>query len=90
MRSSTPHGERRLLIGNTIPKNEHHIDEGRYLRVKVLVPTDMDSPLVRQYEVKQIPTLVVLSSQGEEMARTTSIGETDWGRFLLDLNSRAK
>ena len=85
---SPPGQTERWLVSNTIPKNAKHIKNGSYITVKASVSRNLKDELAQRYGIREVPTLMILDSQGREIARRTGkVGETDFGRFLLDPNS---
>jgi hypothetical protein len=88
---SDPGETERWLAANTLLKNESGMEKGKYIRVKVPVPTGMDCPPVRTYDVKHIPTLVILDANGTVLGRREGrVGEIDFGHFLEDPGAPAR
>jgi hypothetical protein len=83
--------DRRWLVGNTIEKNEGRIDKGQFLRVKIAVSADVDIAPVRDYGIKEVPTILMLGPDGKEVKRLQGsqgrIAETDFTTFLVEANS---
>lgn len=65
-------------------------EKGPFLRV-VQKHTDLQSDLARQYKLKELPTLLLLDSQGREINRREKIvAETDFRGGFLDCSSVQK
>jgi len=84
--SEPPSATARWLADNTLRMNRKAIAESRVVPVKVVLETSLDSETARRYEIRELPTLMVLSPSGKELNRRTGrVGEVEFRQGFLDL-----
>ncbi len=84
--SDPPGAEARWLADNTLHTNRKAIEDSGILPVKVVLDTALRSETARRYEIGELPTLMVLSPNGEELNRRAGrVGEVEFRRGFLDL-----
>jgi len=84
--SDPPGATARWLAQNTLRMNHKAIEDSGVLPVKVVVATSLQSEPARHYNVRKLPTLMVLSPTGEELNRRTGrVGEVEFRQGFLDL-----
>lgn len=77
----------RWNIQNTLRKssNRQALDESDAIRVQVRLDS-LEAPLAREYRIEDLPTMLLLSPEGEELNRRTGkIGEVDFRDGFLNL-----
>jgi len=84
--SEPPSATARWLADNTLRMNRKAIAESRVVPVKVVLETSLDSETAKRYEIRELPTLMVLSPSGKELNRRTGrVGEVEFRQGFLDL-----
>ncbi|KKK96407.1 hypothetical protein LCGC14_2663070 [marine sediment metagenome] len=67
------------------PGNQQALKDGKFIPVIVELSSSLDSDTARRYEVRELPTLMVLTSDGEERNRHEgNIGEVPFRQKLLE------
>lgn len=82
---SVPGATARRLAGGTLEKsaNREAIADGRFIKVKVMLSSA--SELAGRYKITELPTMVLLSPEGNELNRRSGfIGEVPFRRGFLD------
>lgn len=68
----TSHGRRAML-------------DGKFIRVHVVLGTPLKSNVARQYAIRKLPTMVILSPEGKELNRREGrVGLVEFGSQFLD------
>jgi len=91
--SSPPSEMTRRMAATTLrkPHNQRAIAEGRFLRVKVTLPTSLKSALARRYKIRKLPTTLVLDPGGRELNRREGmIGEVPFREEFLSCTNVVK
>jgi len=73
------------------PANRKAIDEQNFIRVAFPLDTDLESKYAREYNVRVLPTLMILSPEGKELNRREGkVGEVPFRDGFLDLSDIRK
>ena len=84
--SSPPNQLTKQLADTTIHKNKGNIAKGKFLPVKIVVSVALTDNLSKRFNIKKLPTMLILSPAGEELNRGEGlIGQVDFGKGFLDL-----
>ena len=85
---ASPPGQMTTRLARTTLRKPHNvkaITDGRFVRVKVALPTSLDSETARRYCIRELPTMLVLDPNGAELNRREGmIGEVPFRNGFLD------
>ena len=76
----------RWLLRGTLarPENKKAIAKGRFIKVRVALDRSLTSELAQRYQIKSLPTMLVLEPDGKERNRRTGrIGEVSFRNDFL-------
>jgi len=85
--SNPPNDDSVFVATKTLvkPKNKRAIEAGKFARVKVVV-NDLNGPLAKKYKLTKLPTIMVLDSKGQEIARAEGrVGEVPFLEFIQSI-----
>ncbi len=83
----------RRLMKTTLGKtaNRQAIEEGNFIHIRLKLDTSLTEQIAKQYKIKNLPTMLVLSSGGRELNRREGmIGEMAFRKGFLDCAKIAK
>jgi len=85
--SSPPDDDTRRMEQTTLKKRENRqaIDNGRFIRVRLVLDTSLKGETASRYKVTTLPTLMILDARGTELNRRERfVGEIDFRKGFLD------
>lgn len=83
----------RRLMRTTLakPANRQAIEEGNFIRIRLKLDTSLKGKIAKQYKIKNLPTMLVLSPGSRELNRREGmIGEMAFRKGFLDCAKIAK
>ena len=67
------------------PSNQQSLKEGKFIPVIVELSSSLDSTVAKQYQIRELPTLMVLTPKGKERNRNEgNIGELPFRQQFLE------
>ena len=70
------------------PANQQALKDGKFIPVIVELSSSLDSDIAKRYQVRELPTLMVLTSRGKERNRSVgNLGEVPFREQFLEYSN---